>query len=162
MVERVERHVVAAERHLLRDAVHARDSGRLAGEQLGREVAQCGNERRPDQLDLPEEMRLAGLDLLRLGVTVARRPALEHVRDVDVRARQPDPVQELLEQLARLTDEGNALLILVVAGRLADEHQLGVRVAGAEDDLCPRRRERAARAAERLVLVRGEQFAHRR
>ena len=83
----------------------------------------------PDQLDLTEEVRLAGLDLLRLRVAIARRAALEHVRDVDVRARQSDPVQELLEQLAGLADEGNALLILVVAGRLADEHHLGVRVA---------------------------------
>ena len=135
---------------LLRDPVHARDPGRLAGEELRREVAERGNKRRLDQLDLPEEVRLAGLDLLGLRVAVAGRAALEHVRDVDVRARETDPVQQLLEQLAGLADERHTLLVLVEAGRLADEHQLGVRVAGAEDDLRPRRRERAARAA---VLV---------
>ena len=153
MEERIERDAVPAKRHLLLDAVHPRDAGRLAREQLGREVAESRDERRPDQLDLTEEVRLAGLDLLRLGIAVAGRPALEHVRDVDVGPGHPDPVQEPLEQLAGLADERYALLVLVEAGRLADEHQLGVGVAGAEDDLCAGRREGTARAAEGLVAI---------
>ena len=60
---------------------------RLAGEQLRREVAERRDDLRPDQLDLPEEVALAGLDLLGLRVAVAGRAALEHVRDVDVVAR---------------------------------------------------------------------------
>ena len=39
-----------------------------------------------------------------------------------------------LEQLARGTDERQALLILVRARRLADEHQVGVGVTGSEHD----------------------------
>src|SRR4051794_29310923 len=60
--------------------------------------------------------------------------ALQHVDDKDVRPREPDLAQELVEQLARLAHERHALLILVGPGRLADEHQVGVRVARAEDD----------------------------
>ncbi len=156
MKERIERDAVAAERHVLLDAVHARDPGRLPREELGGEVAEGCDERRPDQLDLAEEVRLARLDLLGVRVAVARRTALDHVRDVDVGARETDPVQELLEQLARLADEGDAVCVLVKARSLADEHQVGERVTGAEDDLRARGGERAARAAEGLVAVVGQ------
>ena len=47
----------------------------------------------------------------------------------------PIPPEELVEELPRLADERVALLVLVEAGRLADEHQLGLRVPDAEDDL---------------------------
>src|SRR6185369_14091591 len=40
----------------------------------------------------------------------------------------------LREELPRLADEGLPLLVLVGAGPLADEHQLGARVAGPEDE----------------------------
>ena len=114
----------------------ARDPERAAREELRREVAERRDDARLDQLDLAEEVRLAGLDLVRLRVAVARRAALQDVRDVDVAARvRPIPSSRLLEQLARLADERDALLVLVEAGRLADEHQVGVRVARAEDDL---------------------------
>ena len=49
-------------------------------------------------------------------------------------ARQPDLAEQLVEQLARLADERDALLVLVRPGRLADEHQVGVRVARPEDN----------------------------
>ena len=62
-------------------------------------------------------------------------------------APEADPGQQLVEQLARLADEGLALLVLVESRRLADEHQIGARVADAEDDLGPALREPALRAA---------------
>ena len=66
-------------------------------------------------------------------------------------ARQADLAEQLVEQLAGLADERQALLVLVAPGRLADEHQVGVGVAGAEDDGRARRGElRAARAVPRL------------
>ena len=77
MEERVERHLRAAEDDLLLAPVHLRDPGRLAGEELRREVAERRDQLRLDQLDLPEEVRLAGLDLLRQRVAVAGRPALQ-------------------------------------------------------------------------------------
>ena len=127
--------------------MHARDPRWFAGEQLGREVAERGNDFRLDQRDLAEKVALAGLDLVRLRIAVAGWPAFEHVRDIDLVALEPDPGEELVEQLARLADEGLALLVLVEPGRLADEHQVGGWIADAEDDLGPPFREPALGAA---------------
>ena len=51
--------------------------GRVAAQQLGREVAQRADDARLDQLDLAEEVLLAVLDLLGMRIAVAGRPALE-------------------------------------------------------------------------------------
>ena len=59
---------------------------------------------------------------------------------------EPDPRQQLVEQLARLAHERLALLILVEPRSLANEHQVGARVAGAEDDLGAALRQPALRA----------------
>src|SRR5581483_11696927 len=147
VVERVELDRAPADRRLLLLPVHLRDAERPAGEKLRREVAERRDDDGLDQLDLAEEMALAGLDLVRLRVAVARRAALEDVRDVDVCACEADLCEQLLEQLAGLADERQALLVLVETGRLADEHQVGVRIAGAEDDLRPPLCEAAAGAA---------------
>ena len=149
MVERIERDRAAAERRLLLLPVHARDAERAAGEQLRREVAQRGHDARLDEPDLAEEVALARTDLVGQRVAVAGRPRLQDVRDVDVGARQPDAGEQALEQLAGLADEGHALLVLVEARRLADEHQLRVGVARAEDGLRPGRVQRALGAAGR-------------
>src|SRR5439155_17297899 len=154
VVDRVEQNAPAAERDLLLLAVDACDPELLAREELRREVAERRDELWLDELDLFEEMGLAGLDLIRHGVTVPGRPALDHVGDVDVLAGHADPAQELVEQLSRLADEREALLVLVEARRLADEHQVGLRVADPEDDLGPAFREPAARAGGGLRRVR--------
>ena len=86
-------------------------------------------------------------------VAVPGRPALQDVRDEHVGARQPDPAEELVEELARLADERDALLVLVEPGRLADEHEVGVRASRAEHDLRTSLRERAARARGGLLRV---------
>ena len=49
-----------------------------------RERAERHDHLRLDDVDLPEEERLAGLDLVLLGIAVLRRPALDDVRDVHV------------------------------------------------------------------------------
>jgi hypothetical protein len=54
-----------------------------------------------------------------------------------------------------VSDEGNTLLVLVEAGRLADEHQVRGRIADAEDDLRPSLRKPAPGAAGDLVRERG-------
>ena len=109
---------------------------------------------RPDQLDLAEEVALAGVDLLGLRVAVAGRAALEDIGDEHVVAGQADPAEQLAEQLPGGADERHALLVLVEPRRLADEHQVGGRRARAEDDLRARLRERAARAARDRVARR--------
>jgi len=82
-------------------------------------------------------MALSGLDLVLLRISITGRPALEHVRDVHLITVEADPAEEFVEQLACLADEGLALLVLVEPRRLADEHQVGARIADAEDDLRP-------------------------
>src|SRR5439155_2400881 len=116
-------------------AVDACDPERAAREKLRREVAECRDDGGLDQLDLAEEVALARLDLVRLRVAVARRAALQHVRDVDVLPRHPDASKQLLEQLPGLADERETLLVLVESRRLADEQQVGARIAGTEHDL---------------------------
>ena len=89
-------------------------------------------------------------------VAVPGRPALQDVRDEDVRAREPDAAEELVEELPGLTHERHALLVLVESRRLADEHEVGVRAPGAEDDLRAALREGATGAARGLLGVRSK------
>ena len=59
---------------------------------------------------------MAVLDLLGMGIAVAGRAALERVGDEDVAALQADLVEQLVQQLAGLPDEGQPLLVLVAPG----------------------------------------------
>src|SRR2546430_13024960 len=45
---------------------------------------------RLDQRDLPEQVTLAGLDLVGLRIAISRRAAHEHIRDIDLLAPEPD------------------------------------------------------------------------
>ena len=96
-------------------------------------------------------MALAGVDLLGLGVAVAGRAALRDVATNTSSRVRPIPAEELAEQLPGGADERDALLVLVEARSLADEHQVGVGRARAEDDLGARLREGALRAARDRV-----------
>src|SRR4051794_8830944 len=122
---------------LLRPPVDLRDPGRVAAQQLGREVAERADDLRLDQLDLAVEVRLAGRDLLGQGVAVARRPAADDVRYEDVGALDADLLEQLVEQVPGPPDEREPLLVLAGARRLADEHHVRVGIAGAEDELRP-------------------------
>src|SRR5215213_8073920 len=66
-----------------------------------------------DELDLADKIGRAGDDLVGHRVAVARRTMLEDVGDEDVLALEVDGGENLVEQLARLTHERLALLILV-------------------------------------------------
>ena len=87
---------------------------------------------------LVEQVGAAGLDLDRLRVAVAGRPAHQHVGDEDLVALEPDPLEQLGQQPTGPAHERQSLAILLGPRRLAHEHQVGVGVAGAEDDLGPR------------------------
>ena len=97
VVDRVQPHRARPDRADLLAPVQARDPGRVAAQQLRREVAERADDPRLDQLELAEQVVLAVVDLLRQRVAVAGRPALEDVGDEDVAARQAD----LAEQLCR-------------------------------------------------------------
>ena len=95
--------------------VHARDAGRLPGEELGGEVAERADDLRLDQPDLLSEVRLALGDLVGLRVAVAGRAAHQDIRDEDVLARQPDLAQQLVQQLPGPADERQPLQVLLLA-----------------------------------------------
>ena len=61
-------------------------------------------------------------------------------------AGEADLLEQLVQQLPGAADERQTLLVLVHAGRLADEHQVGVRVARSEHHLGAGLEERAALA----------------
>src|SRR2546425_1754355 len=114
-------------------AVKARD--RLITRQQARQCvpAEHQDDFGPDQPKLLLEIRGAGLCFGGLWIPVSRRPAFEDVRDEDVAAREPDAAQELVEQFARRADKGLALQVLVLAGRLPDDHDPRVLRANARD-----------------------------
>src|SRR5207245_7912562 len=85
--------------------------------------------------ELPLEERLAGEQLVGLGVAVVRRAALDGVADVDVLAPQAHRLDHLRQQLAGLAHERVTLQVLVLARRLADEHQARLGAADAEPDV---------------------------
>ena len=79
-------------------------------------------------------------------------PGGRHLRTLAMKTSSrlsPISSSSSLEELARPTDERQALAILLGPRRLADEHQVGVGVAGAEDRPRPGLGERAARARRR-------------
>jgi hypothetical protein len=159
MEQRQQEDRVSAEGMDLRPAADLGDARRIAGQELGREVAERGHDTRLDQADLLEQIRPAGLDLHRLRIAVARRAALEDVGDEDVPTRHADSGQQLCQQRSGAADERKPLSILLGSRRLADEHQIGVGVACSEDDIRPSRRERAAVAGRRLVVDLDQLFA---
>jgi hypothetical protein len=82
---------------------------------------------------------------------------LPDVGDVDIVAGQAHGGDDAGEKFAGGTDEGLALFVFVESGSLADEHEVGVGVAGAEDSLGARGGEVLAFAAGADGLVqRGE------
>src|SRR5690606_18556304 len=70
-----------------------------AQEPLGGHVAERRDDLRLHELDLLQQHRLAGRDLLGLGVAVAGRAELDDVGDVDRRTGDVDRLEDLVEQL---------------------------------------------------------------
>ena len=103
--------------------------------ELRREGAQRHDHLRLDDVDLAEQELLARLHFVRFRIAVLRRPALDHVGDVDVFPLQADRLDDLRQLLPGAADKRDALDIFVAAWRLAYKHQIGVRVADAEHDL---------------------------
>ena len=89
---------------------------------------------------------------MRQRVAIVGRAALEDIGDEHVAALQADLAEQPVEQLPCLPDERKALPVLVSAGRLADEHQVGIGVARAEHDLRASLVKLAGDAHARLVV----------
>ena len=132
MVERIERDGVAAESDLLRDAVDACDPGGLAGEQLRCEVSEGRDELRLDQLDLTEEVRLAGLDLVRLRIAIPWRTAVVN------HAASGDEVMGLIDIDTEERRVGPSTIRDALDFDLIKEHfgRTGTETGRIEGDLC--------------------------
>jgi hypothetical protein len=153
VVERIQAHRPIADHPDLGLAVQPGDAGGVVAQQLGGEVPQRAHHLGLDQVDLAPEEALARLDLGGLRVPISGRAALQDVGDEHLPPLQADLAQQAVEELAGLADEGQAHPVLVGAGRLADEHQVGVRVARPEHHVGARLRQRAAPAVARLFEV---------
>src|SRR5262249_53224444 len=135
-------------------------------QQLGGEVAERDDDRGVDEAQLPFEVGPARLDLVGQRIAVPGRAALHHVGDVHLVAAQADVGDEPRQETARPADERDALLVLLGARALTDEHEVGARVAVAEHHLAAALGgEGALRAAEGLpleLLERGERGLHQK
>lgn len=61
--------------------------------------------------------------------------AFENVRDVNVRALESHRLDHLREELTRAANKRLTLLVFIGSGGFPDEHEIGIRIAHAEDDL---------------------------
>ena len=77
----------------------------------------------------------AALTFLGQGIAVAGWTMFEDVRDIDILTAELDRFEDVGEQLSGFPNERFALLVLVVAWGFADEHQIGIGVSDAEDQV---------------------------
>lgn len=133
MKNRIQVHRLTAQHTQLRPAMHTCDACRITTEKFGSEIAEAADDTRTDEGNLLPEPGLTGTDLFRPWIAVIGRPILEHVGDEHLLTAEPDTGQQLSEQLAGRANEWPSLLILVIAGRLTDEHQARLWVSFAEN-----------------------------
>ena len=88
-----------------------------------------------DHCNLAHEKWRAGVALIAFGRAIAGRAAFHDVRDVDLFAAQSHGLDHVVEQLSGAPDERLSLRIFIRARAFADEHQVRMRIADAEDDL---------------------------
>ena len=107
----------------------------------------------PNDLDLPLQIRRASCNFIRRWLAVGWGAAFDDVRYVYLLAPQAHAGDHGVEQLPGAADERAALLILIFARAFADEEDLCVRIAFAEDRVRALLAEAAARAAGDFILV---------
>ena len=96
---------------------------------------------RPDDGEFPLEVGQAGGHFAGIGLAVGGalravagfRAEFDDVGDVNLAAGQPHGLDDAVEQLAGGTDKGLAAFFLLGSRGFADENDVGLRVAGAED-----------------------------
>ena len=120
-VQRGDQHAV---RERVRPSPQLHDALGGAEQPLRGEAAERHTDGRTDQVELELQVRTAGIDLVRLGITVAGRAALHDVGDVH--RVSPDAQllpHQLVEELAAAADERQTLFVLLRTGTLTDEHE---------------------------------------
>ena len=109
----------------------------LPDEAHGGNAAQADDDLGAEQRHLVAEIADAGLHLHVEGVPVLGRTAFDRIADEYLGPVQVDEGEHIVQQLARLAHEGLAGQILLFAGSLPDEHDLGVPSPVAEDHVVP-------------------------
>src|SRR5690606_11993121 len=107
------------------------------GQLLRREGADREDRPGRDELELTVKEAGTGLDLVGPGVPVPRRPALEDVADEDLAPRAPDREEEQVQELSGRPDERPPGPVLLAAGRLAHNDEIGRGVPFPEDHVLP-------------------------
>ena len=116
---------------------------------LGGDAAQADHDLRPQQTELLPQPGLTGLALGGQRVAVLGRAAFDDVGDVAVGgAVEVDGKEVFVQQLAAAAHEGQALLVLALAGAFAHEQDLGVLHALPEHDAAAGGVQRTALAGE--------------
>ena len=124
-------------------AAHAGDAEFVPEQPFHRRDTQRDQDLWADDLDLPNQVGLAGVHFLRGRLAIAEclagrvGAALEDIRDKDLVPAQTHRLDDLREQLPRLADERFALLIFIGPGRLTDEHYRRMNVADAIHHVLP-------------------------
>ena len=102
-------------------AVLAGDPKVLVNQPLGGNAPYADHQPWANDLKLLPQPMQAGLLLLRLGVPVFRRAALDHIGNVHILLpAQVNALQKLIQQLAGATYKGLALQVLVLSRSFAD------------------------------------------
>ena len=91
----------------------------------------------PDEVNLAEKVADTGILLQGEGVPVLGRTAFDDVCNVYLGSVQADHGQHIIQQLAGLSHKGDALLVLVCPWPLTHQHEFGLGVPHAEDDVLP-------------------------
>src|SRR5512134_2689761 len=133
-----------------------------AQQSLGGHAAERQDHLGLDDAELLGQERRARSQLVTLGIPVAGRATLDRVADVDLLARELYRFQHLREELTGPTHERQPLRVLVGAGPLADDDEVGLRVAGAEHDRLAALAELALAAPLQPRLLRAQRLARRR
>ena len=100
-----------------------------------RDASETNDDLGADRLYLLAEIIDAKIFFLGLGVAVVRGAAFENIGNVDLVSVNAYRVEIFIEKLASRADEGNAGLIFLLSGCLADEHESGCRLSHAENDV---------------------------
>ena len=133
--ERQQEDGAAAELVYLGGASDLGDPGRAAGQELGGEVAEGADDASAGSAAPAPTGRARRRRSLPASGSRLSAAGLEDVAMKTSSRESPISSSSLVQQLPGAADEGQALAVLFGAGRLADEHQVGVGVAGPEDGL---------------------------
>ena len=105
---------------------------------LGGDAAQADDDFRPQQTELLPQPGHTSLALGGQGVAVLGRAALDDVGDIAVGGTvEVDGEEVFVQQLAAASHEGQALLVLALAGAFAHEEHLGILRALPEHHVVP-------------------------